>query len=166
MTIGDYTLTVQIFGPHSRRHIIHMGDGEKIFIDNFKEYVNVFLEKPRSNDFELTTGMWGTFGAHGSMMARDGITIIEDGDAFGNEWQVHPTDPQLFHIIDGPQYPAKCIMPEKLTADQRHLRAMSKQVSEDDAKKACSKVSAGRMQNCIADVFGSDNLDMAAIYAH
>ena len=167
MTIGGYSLTVQILGPHSRRHIIHMGEGEKIFIDNFKEYVNVFLEKPRSNDFELATGMWGTFGKHGAMMARDGVTIIEDGDAFGNEWQVHPADPQLFHIIDGPQYPAKCIMPEKLTANQRHLRAMYKKVSEDDAKKACSKVSAGdRMQNCIADVFGSDNLDMAGIYAH
>jgi hypothetical protein len=55
-------------------------------------------------------------------------------------------------------------MPEKLTAEQRHLRALNKKVSEEDAKNACAKAKAGRMQNCIADVFGSDNLEMAGIY--
>jgi hypothetical protein len=55
-------------------------------------------------------------------------------------------------------------MPEKLTADQRHLRAMLKKVSEEDAKKACVKAPRDRMDNCVADVFGSDNLDMAGIY--
>jgi hypothetical protein len=164
MTIGGYSLTVQILGPHSRAHIIHMGDGEKILINNFKGYVNVFLQHPKADDFALSTGMWGTFGPHGAMVARDGRTLIEDADTFGNEWQVRPNDPQLFHIIDGPQYPAKCQMPETPTAEQRHLRAMSKKVSEDDAKTACAKTSPARMENCIADVFGSDNLDMAELY--
>ena len=73
---------------------------------------------------------------------------------------------QLFSVVEGPQYPDKCNMPVKLSAEQRHLRAMSKKVSEDDAKKACAKAPASRMENCIADVFGSDNLDMAGIYVH
>jgi hypothetical protein len=98
------------------------------------------------------------------MMARDGKTAIEDGDVMGAEWQVNDSDPRLFSVVDGPQYPAKCIMPEKITADQRHLRAMTKKVSEDEAKKACAGVSTGKMQNCVADVFGADNIDMAQLY--
>jgi len=163
--IGGFDLTVQIFGPHSRRHIIHMGNGEQIRINNFKEFVNVFLHKPHSADFAGSTGMLGTYSEEGSMLGRDRKTVIKDGDAFGFEWQVRPgSDPQLFHVIEGPQYPAKCEMPENATAEQRHLRAMGKTVSEDDAKKACSKAIADQMDACIANVFGSDNLEMAQLY--
>jgi hypothetical protein len=162
MTIGDYSLTVQILGPHTRRHIIHMGDGEKIFINNFKEFVDIEFLGVKAEDYDGAVGMLGAFSEGGAMVGRDGKTIFVDADAFGSEWQVSPTDPQLFHIIDGPQYPAKCMMPEKPTAEQRHLRAMAKLVTEEDAKKACA--GASRMENCIADVFGSDNLEMANIY--
>jgi hypothetical protein len=162
MTIGDYSLTVQLLGPHSRRHIIHMGDGEKIFINNFKQFVDIAFEGVKPKDFTGAIGMLGAFSDNGALMGRDGKTIFDDADAFGQEWQVRPTDPHLFHIIDGPQYPARCNMPEVPTAEQRHLRAMAKKVSEDDAKKACA--GASRIDNCIADVFGSDNLEMAQIY--
>mmetsp|Transcript_47909 Transcript_47909/g.116541 ORF Transcript_47909/g.116541 Transcript_47909/m.116541 type:complete len:224 (+) Transcript_47909:268-939(+) len=162
MTIGDYSLTVQILGPHTRRHIIHMGDGEKIMINNFKEFVDVEFFGEKAEDYDGAVGMLGAYSEGGSMLARDGKTVFEDADAFGQEWQVRPTDPHLFHIIDGPQYPARCMMPEGPTAEQRHLRAMAKKVSEDDAKKACAN--ASRKDNCIADVFGSDNLEMANIY--
>mmetsp|Transcript_26310 Transcript_26310/g.62568 ORF Transcript_26310/g.62568 Transcript_26310/m.62568 type:complete len:586 (-) Transcript_26310:164-1921(-) len=163
--IGGYDLTVQVFGPHSRRHVIHMGNGEQIRINNFKEFVNVYLHQPKAADFAGSTGMLGTYSEEGSMLGRDRKTVIKDGDAFGFEWQVRPgSDPQLFHVIEGPQYPAKCEMPEKPTAEQRHLRAMSKTVSEDEAKKACSKAIADQMEACIANVFGSDNLEMAQLY--
>jgi hypothetical protein len=163
ITIGGYALTLQRRGPHSRRFVIHLGDGERIFVNNFKEFVDIEVESPRAAEFAGSEGLMGSWDAR-TRLGRDGNTVIEDADAFGQEWQVRPTDPQLFYVIDGPQFPAKCNMPEKVTAAQRHLRAMTKKVSEDDAKKACAKVSAVRMQNCIADVFGSDNIDMAGIY--
>jgi hypothetical protein len=162
MTIGGYSLTVQLFGPHSRRHIIHMGDGEKIILTSFKQFVDVAFVGEKAEDFDGAVGLLGAYSQGGAMLARDGKTVIEDGDAMGYEWQVRPTDPQLFSIIDGPQYPTRCQMPEKSTAEKRHLRAMAKKVSEDDAKKACAN--ASRKENCIADVFGSDNLEMANIY--
>ena len=164
--VGGFDLTVQTFGPNSRAHIVHMGDGEKIIINNFKEFVNVFLEQPKSVDFALARGMWGTYGEHGAMMARDGKTIIDDGDAMGFEWQVGPSDPHLFHVLEGPQYPAKCVLPDEITAEQRHLRAMSKKVSEEDAKKACADAHVSQKENCVAEVFGSDNLDMAQLFNH
>ena len=165
MSIGGYPLTLQQRGPHSRRFIIHLGDGERILINNFKEFVDVAIEGPRAAEFAGSVGILGSYQA-GTNLARDGKTVIEDADEFGQEWQVRDTDPQLFHTLDGPQYPAKCNMPKKLTAAQRHLRAMTKKVSEDDAKKACATASPSKMQNCIADVFGSDNLDMAGIYVN
>jgi hypothetical protein len=157
-------LTVQRRGPHSRRFIIHLGDGERIFINNFKEFVDVEIESPRAAEFAGSTGLLGSWNK-GTKLARDGTTVLPDADQFGQEWQVRDTDPQLFHVAgDGPQYPAGCNMPEKMTATQRHLRAMTKKISEKDAKKACAGASPARMVDCIADVFGSDNLDMAGIY--
>jgi hypothetical protein len=162
-TVTGFSVTVQNKGPNSRRHIIHLGNGERLYINNFKEYVDFEAESPRQTDFMGTSGLLGNYNS-GSRLGRDGKTVFEDPDAFGQEWQVRDSDPQLFSIVDGPQYPAKCNMPPKLTAEQRHLRAMSKKISEDDARQACAKAKANRMQNCVADVFGSDNLEMAGIY--
>lgn len=161
--LGGYSLTVQQRGPHSRRFIVHLGNGERIFINNFKEYVDIYVESPRSAEFAGSNGLMGSWN-QGSMLGRDGETIFEDADAFGQEWQVRDTDPQLFHIIEAPQYPAKCNMPEKMTAEQRHLRGITKKVSEDDARKACASVASTKMLNCVADVFGSDDIEMAGIY--
>jgi hypothetical protein len=163
MSLGDFSMTVQQRGPHSRRHIIHLGDGERIFINNFKEFVDVEIESPRPQEFTGSVGLLGSY-TTGTNLARDGRTVIEDPDAFGQEWQVRDTDPQLFHIVDGPQYPTKCTMPEKLSVAQGLLRAANKKISPEMAKKACAKARASVMANCVADVFGSDNLDMAGIY--
>jgi hypothetical protein len=163
LTLGGFSITVQNTGPTSRRHIVHMGNGERIFINNFKEFVDLEVESPREIDFLGAAGLMGNFKT-GTNLARDGKTVIEDPDVLGQEWQVNDSDPQLFTVVEEPQYPAKCNMPPTLTAEQRQLRAMNKQVSEDDAKKACAKAKASRMENCIADVFGSDNLEMAGIY--
>ena len=163
ITIAGFSVTVQNKGPNSRRHIIHLGDGERIYMNNFKHFVDLEVEGPRESDFMGSSGLLGNFNARANL-ARDGKTVIEDTDSFGQEWQVNDSDPQLFTVVDGPQYPAKCKMPARLTAEERHLRAMNKKVSEDDARKACSKAMPSRIDNCIADVFGSDNIDMAGIY--
>jgi hypothetical protein len=55
-------------------------------------------------------------------------------------------------------------MTEKITADQRHLRAMRKKVSVDATKKACNGVSSSRTQNCVADVSGADDVEMVQFY--
>jgi hypothetical protein len=161
--MAGFSLTVQLTGPNSRRHIIHFGNGERIFINNFKEFIDIEVESPRSNEFAGAVGLLGSYNT-GKKMARDGMTIIEDPDMFGQEWQVRPDDAQLFSIVEGPQYPTKCNMPKKLTGAERHLRALSKQISEEDAKKACANAKPSRMLNCIADVFGADDVDMAGIY--
>jgi len=161
--LAGFDVSVQNTGPNSRKYIIHLGNGERIFINNFKEFVDLDIENVQSSEFMGSSGLLGNFNA-GTKLGRDGKTVIEDEDVLGQEWQVTDTDPQLFTLVDGPQYPGKCNMPEKLSAAQRHLRALTKKVSEDDAKNACANAKPDRMQNCIADVFGSDNIDMAGIY--
>ena len=168
ISMAGYSVTVQLTGPNSRRHIIHLGKGERIFINNFKEFIDIEVESPRSKEFAGSVGLLGSYNT-GKKLARDGVTVIEDPDEFGQEWQVRPSDDdggdeQLFNIIMGPQYPQKCNMPKELTAEQRHLRALTKKVSEEDAKNACAKAKAARMQSCIADVFGADDVELAGIY--
>jgi len=162
--MAGFSITVQQLGPNSRRHIIHMGNGERVFINNFKELVDFEVEGPRPEEFMGSSGLLGSY-AFGGMLARDGKTVIKDEDALGQEWQVNDSDVKVFTVFDdGPQYPAKCNMPPTLTPEQRHLRAMNKKVSEDDAKKACATAKPNRMESCIADVFGADNLEFAGLY--
>jgi len=41
----------------------------------------------------------------GDKLARAGETILNNPIAFGQEWQVHATEPKLFHSLEGPQQP-------------------------------------------------------------
>jgi von Willebrand factor type D domain len=172
MSIGGYSLTVQQLGPHSRHHIIHLGHGQKIVIKNFKEFVDFEVEEPQSHQFAGAIGLLGSF-SHGNNAPRGdrmGKANIEDADAFGQEWQVRDTDPQLFHRIEEPQYPAKCRMPKQPTAsvpEPKFLRAVaaSKNVSTEDAEKACADAEPSFKESCIEDVLDADDVAIATAYA-
>jgi hypothetical protein len=174
-SIGGYSVTLQRPAPHVRRFIVHLGDGERLFIKSFKEFLYIELEGTRTSDFAGTDGIFGSYES-GHMVARDRETIISDPNAFGQEWQVRDTDPQLFHLLDGPQYPQRCRMPAhpRNGATMGHLRTTANHGGGDDdgkgnisrsqAQKACSKASAEFQDDCIADVLLTHNLDMAGAY--
>ena len=54
----------------------------------------------------------------GIMFGRDGKTVINDVNEFGQEWQVHDTDPQVFLFDREPQYPRECILPLETSKGQ------------------------------------------------
>jgi hypothetical protein len=165
--IGGYSVTMQQPAKHVRRFIVHLGDGERVFIKTFKDILYIEVEGSRTRDFAGADGMLGSFET-GHMMGRDRQSMITDPNAFGMEWQVRETDPQLFHLVDGPQYPESCRMPEHpKTASINRLRRnlkKTKTISQEDAKKACANAVAAHYDDCIADVIATRDLDMADAY--
>jgi hypothetical protein len=47
----------------------------------------------------------------GSKLARDVKTVLDSGNAIGQEWRVLDTEPTRFQTARLPQHPQKCIMP-------------------------------------------------------
>ena len=154
--IGGYTVTMGSPAPHIRHYVVHLGDGEMIHIKTFNEFVWIEVKGPRNEDFIGSHGLLGSF-ENGHMVARDGKTIVTDPNEFGMEWQVRDTDPQLFHSVEGPQYPQQCLMP-------KHPKVELRLGEKDAAMKACAHVDVRKRHECIADVLSTRNLAMAEAY--
>lgn len=97
------------------------------------------------------------------MLARDNTTALDaDLNAFGQEWQVQAEEPMLFHNIEGPQAPSKCVIPTP-QAQQRRLGEST--ISLEQAKIACAIVPEGPDQDdCVMDILLTEDLEMAGAY--
>ena len=91
--------------PLEQPNLIGESNQTQILINNFKDYVDFEVDSPHHQEFAGSVGLLGSYNT-GTKLARDGKTVIDDADAFGQEWQVRVTDNQLFSVVDGPQYPA------------------------------------------------------------
>ena len=115
----------------------------------------------QENGLETSQGMLGEYGTN-KMLARDGVSIIEDPIAFGQEWQVLPTDPQLFQVNRSPEYPEKCILPDPAAKESR--RRLGETVALKSAKAACAHWGDQKQAAlCIADVMATGDLDYAKV---
>lgn len=84
---------------------------------------------------------------------------------FGQEWQVLPGGPKLFHELSGPQAPEqKCILPSALQAQKRRRRLGEASVTEAIAGLACAKVAITEREDCISDVQAKSDVGIAAAY--
>jgi hypothetical protein len=97
----------------------------------------------------------------GHMIARDGKTIIDDANAFGQEWQVLDTESSLFQTVRFPQHPSVCTMPTPIQASQLRRRLSAKSNgAEVAAEKACEHWGEGK-DDCVFDVLATGDLEMA-----
>jgi hypothetical protein len=142
----------------TNRFTVHLlsGNDEKIVIQSFKEWVSVSFVNAKEEDYGASVGLLGNFHT-GARLARDGVTVMDDAIDFGQAWQVLPSDPNIFEAERGPQYPAKCILPD--TA-QTHRRLGEQAVSRAQAEKACIHRAALEQSFCIKDVMASNDLEM------
>ena len=113
--------------------------------------VNAYLDE--------TEGMLGRQNKKG-MVARDQVTVVEEPNQMGAEWQVRDTEAILFHEIRAPQYPQTCTLPE---VKSRRLRMTAGDY--DVAEKACSNVRDSMRAFCIEDVMQTGDVTMARTYA-
>jgi hypothetical protein len=153
--------------PTDKQHVfeIHVGGRERIKLKTYKDFVSVLIEQGKSEHFLDSVGLMGDF-TMGHMIARDGKTVIDDANTFGQEWQVLDTEPSLFHTVRLPQHPNVCTMPTPMHASQLRRR-LSESSSADQlaAEKACEHWGEGK-DACVFDVLTTGDLEMAVVGAY
>jgi cysteine-rich repeat protein len=152
--------------PTDKQHVfeVYLGDRERIKVKTYKDFVSVLIEQGQSKHFGDSVGLMGDFGK-GRMLARDGKTIFDDANAFGQEWQVLDTEATLFQTVRFPQHPSVCTLPPPVQASQLRRRLLESSVDERAAKKACAHWSEGK-DDCIFDVLTTGDLEMAVVGAY
>jgi hypothetical protein len=150
---------------------VEVGDKEHIQMMVAKEMVHVQV-KGRAAKFEGSVGVMGTqpFKGHGRV-ARDGQTVIQDVNDFGQERQVRSEEGKLFHEDRFPQFPNICIPPiDAHAVNQRRLRqgsADEKALSEL-AHAACDHLVDDHNMHkyCVFDVLATGDGEIATmVYA-
>ena len=139
-----------------------------IVIRSVKGNLRVAIDHPASH-FASTRGLMGTYGVATGVpslkLARDGATVLQNSDEFGQEWQVHPTEEgMLFHTAGGvSQYPEQCTMPSAASARRRLLGDGS--ITFDMAAEACAHLETeDDRTDCVTDVIAIGDLGVAGAY--
>jgi hypothetical protein len=158
---AGFPVTIKVQSTYKRVYEIDLSSkfpGEKISIHIYKEFVRVKFSGSR-DAFGNTVGLLGDFNT-GKTLARDGSTVLDDFTELGNEWQVLPAEPKLFHEVSHPQFPTKCVEPEDPRGERRR-RLDENTVTEEQAEAACAflKDPLSR-KDCVYDIVATQDLDM------
>lgn len=145
-------------GYDQKEHALEIDlDGKsKIVVKSFKDMLSVMFLDATKSDFGNSVGLMGSF-SDGSKIARDGKSVLNDVNAFAQEWQVLADEPKLFQTIRLPQHPEKCIMPE-VKKTQRRLGAS---IAREAAEKACAHWKEDEKEACVYDVLATGDLETA-----
>jgi cysteine-rich repeat protein len=147
--------------PTDKQHVfeVHLGGRERIKIKTYNDFVSLLIEQGQIEHFGDSIGLMGDFGK-GRMLARDGKTILDNANEFGQEWQVLDTEPSLFQTPFLPQDKQECRLPPPIQASQLRRRLSS--VDELAAEKACEHWGEGKA-DCVFDVLTTGDLEMAMV---
>jgi len=135
-------------------------EGESIIFTTWNSFVKVSIRNPTFENFGMSVGLMGTF-PKGIRLSRDNVSIIENTNTFGLEWQVLSSEPKLFRTIEGPQKPSKCEIPTR-SEMRRHL--IESEVSFQNAQTACSRVKSEDIDLCVFDVMATGDKFTADAY--
>ncbi|CAB9509567.1 expressed unknown protein [Seminavis robusta] len=166
-TIGGFHGRFRAINRILTQFKLYLPNDQNIVIKSTKNILRVDMENCNEEDFGTSLGLMGTFG-EGLMLGRDGRTVFEDPNEFGMEWQVHSSEPQLFHEAEGPQYPQKCQMPTSKTflrhqeQDREARRLLVEGISREDAESACAIANKDEFNDCVFDVMATNDIDIAA----
>ena len=138
--------------------------GATILVQLFVEFVKVKFEGPSKELFGKTVGLLGDFET-GKTLARDGKTVMNDFTEFGDEWQVLPSEPRLFHEVVQPQFPELCIKPED-PRGERKRRLSESAYTFEEAEAACGKNLSDPLdiKDCVYDVLATQDMGMVGAF--
>jgi len=159
-SIAGYSIAYRKPHRFQREYTIKLRTEEYIVIKVWKDFVRVDIQGPKNENFFGSAGLMGSF-PEGLKLGRDGETILEDNNKFGQEWQVLGDDEFLFHIREGPQHPLHCELPSKTFMRRKLAKSM---LSREEAEVACSRVSESERDLCIFDVMVTADKDLAGAY--
>ena len=167
-TLAGLTFRYMRVGENLEAHI-YLGHGhEKILLKTFKGFVKVVFDVEGSDYYHGSRGMLGRV-PDGKRVGRDGETFIEEVNAFGQEWQVLPSEPKLFHTYDDAWVVSagqKCAMPDQSEATvMLRKRRLANGLASEAAEAACSHLeSVDDRAACVYDVVATQDMDMAGAY--
>lgn len=135
-----------------RKALIHLTNGEQVMLKAFGEFIRVDVTHVNGENWIGALGMMGRF-PDGNHVGRDGMTVIEDVNDFGMEWQVKGNDPILFHEAGGVKSPGKCALPDNKMHSKMIKRRLGSGMARSKAEEACSDITIKEeFDDCVADV--------------
>ena len=159
-TISGFPVNFRHINSKQREFTVELGNSERIVIKTWKDFVRVDIINGSSKNFGDSLGLMGTY-HKGLKMSRDNTTVMEDANEFGQEWQVLPSEPKLFHKVEGVQSPIKCPLPDINKARRRLREAV---ITQEDAETACSRVNIQDRDACVFDVLAVNDKEVAGAY--
>lgn len=133
---------------------------ESILINVHKDMVNVNVENATMANFGTSSGLLGSF-PDGDKLARNGATIVEDNNLFGQEWQVRANATQLFLSTNQNQNIAGVCIPPVASKGRR----LGERIAMEAAEKACAHHKEEQIKDmCIFDVIAMGDLEVADIH--
>merc|ERR1712048_82344 len=162
-TISGFPIRHRTVNTQQREYVVDVGDNREssIVFKTWKDFVRVDVVGATERNFAGSLGLMGSY-PDGKKIGRDGKTAWKnDVSGFGKDWQVLSSDGMLFHEIDGPQHPAKCLEPTKTTLRRRLQKSA---ISRNDAEVACSNVSEDERDLCVFDVMATNDFGTAGAY--
>jgi hypothetical protein len=159
LVISEYEIRYQRISDNSIKLVVDLGDGEGIVFKTWNTFVSIRVENPKDKNFVGSVGLMGSF-PKGLKIGRDN-TIIEDFNAFGQDWQVLSTEQNLFRDIEGPQHPQYCEIPNSVEMRRRLAASL---VTVEEAEKACIGANSGDKDLCIFDVMATNDQSSAGAY--
>ena len=160
ISFGDNSIT--LVDEAKRKFKVNVKNTVFVEVYSTKNFMAVSVEGVTSG-MRKSTGILGEYGT-GAMIARDGSEMSDFQD-YGFEWQVAPSDPQIFMHAREPQLPyERCRMPSiSAESRRRKLRGQDRKLYEA-AFAACQENQIPEnMQSCIDDVMFTGELELASI---
>jgi len=159
-TFSGYPITLKVSSAKQREFIINIRKDEKIVFTTWNSFVGIHFKHHNQEHFRNSIGLMGSF-PKGIRLARDSITVLDNLNNFGQEWQVLASEPKLFHDIQGPQQPTRCEIP---TNSEMRRRLEHGTITLQDAKKMCAHVSEDVTDFCIFDVMATSDKSTVGAY--
>jgi hypothetical protein len=162
-TFAGFPVTQTLPSVYKRQYTIDLNASTSIVVQLYKEFVRVKFNGDESV-YGNTVGLLGDYKT-GQLLARDGSTVMDDFTEFGDEWQVLPSEPRLFHEFVKPQFPELCIKPEDPRGERKRRLAESN-ISIEQAEAACESALTDPLtiKDCVYDILATQDMDMVGAF--
>jgi len=113
------------------------------------------------NHLQNSTGLMGDF-ITGKSLGRDGVTVLDDPNDFGQEWQVLESESKLFLVDRPPQAPQEqCRLAKKKPQVSSEFESKKDKLLREAAEKTCMQWAPQNKDACVMDVLAAGDLDLA-----
>merc|ERR1712176_62152 len=165
-SISGYSINFIQVNEKSREFVIDLGADHKsdkeeaIIFKTWNSFVSVRVKNPTKDHFDGSLGLMGSFPA-GVMVARDGNTVFDNTNEFGQEWQVLSSEPHLFTKRG-------TVGPDDVCSSPSHIemrrRLQGSVVTLKEAEIACDSVNVEMKDLCIFDVIATNDISSVGAY--